>query len=458
MQPSAARCALMVATVVVLAACGEPSHPSARAISPLEPSFAKVPNACQTGDLASLARSYFSSPEQQTATETLRSMQDACTASDTDGVVAGGWAVLSTIETVVGAGTGGTAMDGAALANGVMMYMCEAVPSGLCTPKPATVTSEALGPQGIFAVRSADDITIVAHGAVPFTDFGGSPGSNDNSALWGLETSTTWAHATQVPTILFYGTPDIVTSLPVQELSFGDLAFVMHTFPDVPGFKDEELHVGVCYKNPVDLPAPGLADRLQREGTLLEAYEPGCDTWWGTTTQTAGLDRALNGLFHFVGRTLLPKSLFAATRPPSTGGTPIEFSHFAPVAANPSGSLVFVTPPQDGTAGQPLNPIRVQALSGAGTPVELVKIQLYVEGNQGEPAGATFCNPDGSDPDCATELTREALSGYGTAAEFDNASLWKAGGYTICAQAISTSGSVDFSFQGTCATMIHIKN
>jgi hypothetical protein len=455
MLPVAARRVLLVATAVVLSACGEPSRPSSGTPSPLEPSLARIPSQCNTGDLASAARSYFSSPEQQTVADTLRAMEDECAGNNIAGVVAGGWTVLSTIEAVLGGGTGGTATDGATLANGVMAFMC-GVQGGLCTPMPAPVSADALGPQGIFAVRNADATPIVAHGAVPFTDFGG----NSNNALWGLETSTSWASATRVPMILFYGTPDAATSIPVKDLSFGDLGFAMHTFPDVPGFRDGELHVGVCYQEPVELPIPGLADRLQREGTLLQSYTPGCGAWWAGMTQVAGLDRAFSNLLHLVGRAVLPQPLFAATRPPSTGGTPIEFSHFAPVAANPSGSLVFVVPPQDGAAGQPLSPIKVQALSGAGTPIELVEIQLYVAGNQGEPAGATFCDPEGTgNQSCEdTAYTIEALSGYGTLAEFDQATLYKAGGYTICAKALDSSGSTDFTFQGVCAPMIHIKN
>jgi len=455
MLPIAARRVLLAVTAVAMSACGEPSRPSAEAPSPLEPSLARIPTGCQTNDLASVARSYFSSPEQQTVTETLRAMENECAGADGNAVVSGGWTVLSTIEAVLGAGTGGSATDGAALANGVMKYMCRAQ-AELCTPIPAPVSADALGPQGIFAVRSADAAPIVAHGAVPFTDFGGS----SNNALWGLETSTSWASATQVPMILFYGTPDVTTSIPVTDLSFGDLAFAMHTFPDVPGFRDGELHVAVCYQDPVELPTPGLADRLQREGTLLQAYTPACGTWWAGMTQVAGLDRVFTNLLHLVGRAVLPKSLFAAGGPPSTGGTPIEFSHFAPVAANPNGSLAFVTPPQDGTAGEALDPIRVEALSGSGTPIELVTIRLYVAGNQGEPAGATFCDlaSTGGQACGDTATTREALSGYGTLAEFDQATLYKAGGYTICAQALDSSGSADFTFQEVCAPMIHIKN
>ena len=90
--------------------------------------------------------------------------------------------------------------------------------------------------------------------------------------------------------------------------------------------------------------------------------------------------------------------------------------------------------------------------------MERVEIQLYVLGNEGEPAGATFCDPTGSDLSCAQALTKEALSGYGTSAEIDGATLWKAGGYTVCAKALPGGGAAGFTFQEVCAPMIHIKN
>jgi len=140
MLPNATRRVLMVTAAIAMSACGEPSRPSTQATAPLEPSLARVSDTCRTGDLASLARSYFSPPEQQTMTDTLRSMQDACAGGDDAGVVSGGWAVLSTIEAVLGTETGGAASDGADLANGVITYMC-AAEQGLCAPPPASVSA-----------------------------------------------------------------------------------------------------------------------------------------------------------------------------------------------------------------------------------------------------------------------------------------------------------------------------
>lgn len=454
---------LFAAAAFGLAACGENADSPDGSRFILEPSLAPIPSECSTSTLASLARSYFSNPEQQEAQGVLGDMATDCADGDKPAAVVGGWTVLTLIETAIAADNGGDPADGAGLANALIAYMC-GLEASLCTPPPDPVTAAALGSQGIFAVREGGSEDVVAHGPVDFTDFDGKA----NHALWGLETSSDWSTATTAPTILFYGAPISASGLPLDELSFGDLGFELSSFPDVPGFVDGQLHVGVCYGTEVTLPhedglesGPALVERLQREGTVLQAYSPafaGC-----LNTQMAGLDRVFEGLLALAGRALLPQPLYAAALvsdrlAPSSGGTPIDFSGFAPVAANPGGYLEFVTPPTDGTAGQPLETIRVQALSGEGTPMELVEIQLYVMGNQGTPAGATFCETESTEDCDDTAFTIEALDGYGTLAEFTDATLWKAGGYRVCARALDSAGAVDFTFTEACSDMFHITN
>jgi hypothetical protein len=147
----------------------------------------------------------------------------------------------------------------------------------------------------------------------------------------------------------------------------------------------------VCYDNPVDL--SGDANVLQRNGTLLQTYVP---TFCGQDPPqlaSTGLRSAMEGLLAVAGRALLPRPLLAATlNPPATGGSPIDFGHFAPVAANPAGRLQFVVPPTDGVEGTPLDSFTVAALSGEGTQIERVTIELYLSSNNGVPAGADFCD------------------------------------------------------------------
>jgi hypothetical protein len=181
-------------------------------------------------------------------------------------------------------------------------------------------------------------------------------------------------------------------------------------------------------------------------------------------TATAFGDGPVARMVAWAAETLLPRPLYAALvtdrRTPLSSGSPIDFSTLAPVAANPMGALVFVDPPQDGTVGEALPVIRVQALSGGGTPMERVRIQLIVAGNEGEPAGASFCDVDGGQTDDCGDIafTVEELDGYGTLAEFTGAALNKPGGYRICARALLTDGGRNFEFEDACSEMIHIKN
>ncbi|HSG49113.1 MAG TPA: hypothetical protein VLA43_14935, partial [Longimicrobiales bacterium] len=278
-------------------------------------------------------------------------------------------------------------------------------------------------------------------------------------------------------TVLVYGAPAQSGSVALDEQSIGGLAYDLHTFPDVPRFNDGELHVAACYDADVVLPHPGgdesqpvLWERMQREGTVLQPFVPPCAAWNAlleTPTVAAHLGQGLRRLAAWA---FQPQPLFAAffgdRRASSVGGTPIDFSTFAPVAANRSGSLVFLEPLadafQNATAGVPLGPIVVQALSGEGTPMELVEVELYVAGNQGEPAGATFCDPAATDPSqCANpkEFTQEAASGYGTAATFTGATLYKAGGFRICARATEDfRGGEQFTFTEACSGVFTLKN
>jgi hypothetical protein len=447
---------LMVCLAAALSSCGEPSMSTPASPVGVETSFAKTSSSCDVSSLLSLARGYFSTPQQQTTTDTLKAMQTECAAGDGVHVVAGGWSILSTIDTISAAGTGGSGAGGASLATGVIQYMCGL--STLCTPEPTTadtvawVTAEDLGSQGMFSVRSSGTADIVAHGKVPF--------DSGNEALWGVQVDDAWPTVTGASTILIYGHPGSLP--PGGDASIGDLAYRLHTFPRVPRFQDGKLHVGVCYDADVALPTTVDANVLQRNGTLLQAYSPtfaGCRSFPGTSSMASG--NVLEGLLALARSALLPRSLFAQTlNPPATGGSPIDFSHFAPVAANPAGTLQFVTPPTDGVDGTALDTIRVAALSGGGTQIELVPIALYLSTNNGVPAGADFCADSSSSCAAPTDTTKETSTGYNTVATFTGVTIYKPGGYQLCARALSTvvdERNVPITFQDVCAT-IHLKN
>ena len=466
------RLAVALAALAGLAlwSCADQSDPGIDPDVITGPAQARVPAECSTGDLARAARGFFSNPEQRDVVETLRMIEGACAEGDADGVIRGGWSVLGTMEAVLDGGSAGSPDDGTVLANGLLGLMCDADPA-LCAVPPDPITPAALGDQGVFAVRAGGTEPILARGLVPFVSFDGS----GNDALWLLlTTGASWSSATNAAgPILIHGQPASYAAIPVDEVPFEDLAFELHSFPNVDGFNDGELHVGTCFAEPVIVPhlnddesQPTRVERLQREGTILSVYNgltpAACDSFRQPYESMAFLGSTFDGLLAGAIAALGPRPLHAALvtdrRAPLSSGTPIDFSVIAPVAASPYGRLVFVDPPQDGSDDEPLPTIRVQALSGAGTPMERVTIQLVVAGNEGEPAGASFC-PEGQTEDCGDiEPTIEELDGFGTLAEFNDARLYKPGGYRICAVALDSEGAVDFSFEQACSGLINIKN
>jgi hypothetical protein len=451
-------------------ACAEQSDPGVDPGVITGPAEARVPAVCSTRDQVRAARSFFANPEQRAVIETLRSMEDACVSGEGAVVVAGGWGILGTMEAALDAGTEEDVSAGADLANGLFDLMCEGDAS-LCAFPPEPVLPGALDDQGTFAVRDAGTEPILARGLVPFVGFEGA----DNDALWVLVTTgTSWSSATRAGgPILIHGQPASFTDIPVDEMPFQDLAYELNSFPNVDGFNDGELHVGTCFGQDVVVPhlnedesLPTRVERLQREGTILSVFTgltpTDCDAFREPYESMAFLGSTLDGILAGATDVLFPSPLYAAAvtdrRAPLSSGTPIDFSIIAPVAASPQGRLVFVDAPQDGNDNEPLPTIRVQALSGGGTPMERVAIQLVVAGNEGEPAGASFC-PENQTEDCGDiELTIEELDGFGTLAEFNEAQLNKPGGYRICAVALDSEGAIDFSFEQACSGLINIKN
>ena len=360
--------------LMVAAACGDAPDLRDTEDTVLEPSLDKVPAECDARSIARNARDYLERPEQQTAATAISDMSDACADGDAGVVWAMGWTVLETMEAAADEGRAGEPGVGAALANGIMSYLC-AADALRCGNPPAAVEGSVFESGGIFAVRGTGTEPVVANAAVPFVDFD----NVGNRALWGLETSgASWGVATGATPILFYGSPDVGSPIVPDELAFGDLQFELYSFPDIDGFASDNVHVGVCYETEIGLPhiggdpqGPTLAEQLQREGTILQSHAVGCPAWWNTIA-AASLRSTLGGAVAFLGRAFLPQPLAASLmndrRAPSTGGTPIDFSRFAPVAADPNGRLRFVEPPKDGFSDGVLDPIVVEALSGSGTP------------------------------------------------------------------------------------------
>lgn len=206
-----------------------------------------------------------------------------------------------------------------------------------------------------------------------------------------------------------------------------------------------------------------------------------CDTWveevvGSQNVVSAFLDRTL-GLF-------LPQPLHASMfgefvdddEPRlsirGVGGSTGDFTPFQPFGADADGFLEFVEPPvfvDDPVVGGRLlaDSLKIRARTGGETPVELVRVVLSVENNNGEPAGAELnCEaaPEGEDfpdpdSDPCSEFTNEAggIATFFSGGEDPNAleAPGKAGGYRLCA-----AGHLDgFDFAPVCTTEpFNVKN
>lgn len=421
---SAAPLGLLAASTLFLAVACSDSSQTGPANDDLMAAV-NVPGSCDLlQDLARNTRGWFPQPEQRDASDLVRQIRDACSAGVQTTVTAVSWQVLGMIETLLETGYSGDASVGSSLANELL-----ACTSSLCLTSalPGIDFTGAFGGTGLFAVRSGGMLPAIARAAVPFTD----PGGNANTALWGVAVDQGWDVVTSANPVLVYGMP--TTSGPVyQELNLGGLRYELNVFPDAGEFLDGALHVGLCFESTVELPIVAGADsegRVQRNGVVLENWNPTFCPASGANLSTASLFAPVAS----VARALVParfRALFMRGGVPVIGGTPLDFSIFAPVAANTAGTLEFVTPPPAVVvAGQPIGVIEVRARSGNGTPMERVKVTLSIKTNFGVPAGAEISGD-------LESYTGERAGEEGIATFPDDGTsviVGKAGGYRVCA-------------------------
>src|SRR5690606_23978397 len=201
----------------------------------------------------------------------------------------------------------------------------------------------ALGPYGVFAVRRTDEKPAVGHGAAPFTDASG----NENTALWGVEVTEAWSAVAGANPVLVYGGPG--GTLALQDVALGNLQFTFDVFPDLGTFPDGLLHVGACFSREIALPhvggdesRPTLRPRMQREGVLLSTHAP---TFCPPEPGRASLIGAVASLLEPIAPAAIRGLFRSDLRIRVVGGTPLDFSEFAPVGAHPIGTLAILQGP-----------------------------------------------------------------------------------------------------------------
>lgn len=400
-----------------------------------------------TSAMTADVRSWFPQPERRTAQETMRLLAASCSAGDA--VAVDGYAVslLRAMEAVADDGRGGDAVIGSRLANALLACTTGGGCSAAALPGLDLTGALAL-PAGLFRLYTgAMSAPAVARGTVSFADFDGQ----QNAALFGVELTGGWSWTAAnggSHLVLLYGQPITEDPLDLSEPGFGELQYDFNRWPRTgPFVSDDIVHVGVCFTSEVALPhdhdtGESGQPRMQREGTLLSDYAPTfCPPADGA------LQASLLGTFAAFTRSVLPArwlAMFTDVRTPKVGGSALDFSRFAPVAADPEGRLEMLTGPVSvaGT-GQSIGPVVIRALSGGGTPMERVLVTLYVANNSGVPAGAELVG----DP------TGYTVENDGTVT-IDGVTINKTGGYTICAR-----GELNgFSFTEACSDLFHVRN
>lgn len=452
-----------------VAACDTDAPPGHGGTTLVEPPVAAAQGSC--ADLKALkqdARSYFSNPEQQEASDLLRTLEDACALGNHSAVESAAWAVLGVMEGALEDGVAGAPAIGAAVvagrnASAAGLMDCIADDAGSCSPS-ADATSKddveaALGEYGTFTVRNGSSDYARARAALPW--------DTDELAWWGLEVDpyghgVTWSEAIwddATSLALLYGAPGDggsgTSETPVSDID--DIDYDYHVFPHPDGGFAGKVYVGVCFSPlPTGADEPGMEPRIQRhpEGgseLILETYEPTfCPDVFPDLY--ASRPSSLKGVFAAAARFFLPEPLYAAVSHAvrSIGSSPSDFSNFLPVLAGTAGSLELLEGPPATVQPDQTISLVVQALSANGTPMELVPVEVYVAGNSGSPANAIFY-PDSEDTYYTLEVTD--AGDYG-AVEITG-SIPKTGGYTLCAK-VPTNGYPGFTFQEACTQLFQV--
>jgi hypothetical protein len=433
--------AALAGLAFTLGACSDPATPAAPEES--IPIQAAVTGTCDlVGSFAPQFKTWLGS-SRDLIEVLLARLQPACASGDAPTVTVTAWDLLSASERFINERTTGDPSLGSLIVNELL-----ACTSSLCSSAamPGIDFTPALGTGGLFAVRNNDMLPAIARDVIPFTDFSGDA----RTALWGIEVTAPWSVITATSHVLVYGGP-VLNGLTLQELSIGDLQYKLDVFPDRGEFVGDDLHVSTCFNGLVDLPSGtvGLEPRMRREGVVLEDYQPGF-----CPPLSAAQSASLLGPLVSIAKRILPAALtnrFFLPRITVVGGTPLDFSRFAPVASLSNGHLEFVSGPDAVvTENQSIGNIQVLAVSGDGTPMEKVLVNLYLVTNNGEPAGAILSGD-------LTSYTQEHIGMWGIAAFPDDGrivTVGKPGGYRVCATGVLAG----FTFPDVCSDRFHARN
>jgi hypothetical protein len=359
--------ALAAGAVLALAACGDSREPLAT-----EPRLKPTPPgpSCNTSDAKSKVRSHFGQPTQNEVVEMIDLLIASSTAADS---TKNGFDALKRVE--LGQDVAGTPQTALDLVNAILPCI--------------KVGATSIGPVGIFETEGAFAIRGGTGDAAPVysgDDFSAvappaSPAEFDTWSEWlGLPDGTTFPD----PRAIIYGTPFDVGNIS-NESEVGSRGFDWNTLPTRSFPRPADGFLGLCVGS-------NLSDRIQNNhGTqqgVLGFYDPSQPP---LSLSCAGFDQNGNplvstSLLHRAMDLLGPQPLFAAVRLGGTGGTPGGYSqHFGVLVTQ--AALRFTVQPSSAKIGDVISPpVKVEAKTAAGTPIQRIEVTIEARSNLGQPA------------------------------------------------------------------------
>lgn len=406
----------LAASILALAACGEPARPSPSAAQRADVVSGALALSCNFTTLKSNARAYAASNKDVlfTIIGDLQSLsKNGPNAAATDKAFDG----LSRLAAMRGTSAQSSDATGAEF-NGLTTGLLGCMESYITATVPGDFTvAGALTPGWLYEVRGKD----AADGALGSYERGNTP-------FWAAEAPAGWgasiSAASQAKRFLIYGSR--ITDFLPNDPEVGS-AFELRTIPTIASGVlsfSSPLTIGLCN---VDV-TPTL--RVQHIDDILPIQPLTCSTPPAFAMASTPSARFFAALGRHAVELVTPRSAEAAFRVGAVGGGASELSPSAVIDMQ-SVTLAFVKQVANGNNSSPLadangNPIQVAVTTKNGTPLPGVVVTMAVALNN---SSIAFLKDGTSAP----SVTVTRTTGADGIATFGGVSMTKAGGYQLTA-------------------------
>jgi hypothetical protein len=400
---------LTLTGAVILASCAQ-DQPSSKQLLPTQASRSVVPAACSFPAAYAAADAYFGTTSDPVY-QLVITMEHAYINGGAVGATSAGFDVLGRLGVAADLGTPvkGTPAQGSTFANAILSCMSVAGYHAVIDFAPA------LGPSGLFAVRSAGTSTpvvsrLIVNGAPSF-------GAEPSTGNWPITGK-----------VLFYGEKLSVATL-AKETPAGDV-FELSTLPSGLTF-DPAIKTGVC-----DVSDPNAQILHQHSGDPAVILPPAgmpsfCPTETSARETVSSFALAVRQVVDWLAPRQAQAAAFAPTLARGGGGLVSGLSDIGPVSF--TSTVAYVVPPQNTSrsASPQFRPIvTVRNVSTNGNPIQGALITISIAVNRGS----------------FTITGNTAVTNSAGIATFPNLHIDKPGGYTATAVS-DVGGSANATFQ-----------